>query len=127
MAFYTGKGCPIMLQKFRAVFIAIVFLSLAGCGDRVCDVTGVWEGEAGQSLLVFKFKPDGAANISVTSGSQMSTTYCRWALVERRISISNNRGQVRWFAIVEYDDDELVLRIDSGPAGLCRLHRTDRT
>jgi hypothetical protein len=113
-----------MLRRLRLFTVVTLFLWLVACGERACDVTGVWEGQAGDSLLVFAFKPDGAASISVTAHNQMSTTYCHWALLNRRISLTNHRGQARWFSIMECEGDEMLLRLDPGPAGLCRLRRT---
>ena len=113
-----------MNRCYSSVGSAVLLLGSAACAEPHCSVVGQWEGQVGASLLVFRFRPDGDATISVTVGHEMSTAYCRWERAERRILLSNSRGQVRWLAVVQCAPDELTLRLDASPAGVCHLRRT---
>jgi hypothetical protein len=78
----------------------------------------------GNSDLAFRFRADGSASITITVDSESSTTRCSWSVINNRISLTNDRGQVRWFTILESGKDSLTLRIKAGPAGICAMRRT---
>lgn len=108
-----------------AVGLGALLLFAGACRRGPCPVDGVWEGQAGDSVLVLSFRPDGQASISVTADNQMSTTYCQWALVDKRIQLTSTRREVRWFTILRCSPEEMTLRLASGPAGVCQLKRVE--
>lgn len=115
---------PTGSKHFFAIVAALAVLLLAsGCGTTGDELAGTWEGESGPSRLVFAFEADGSAALSVTVGKETNTTKCSWERQERRIRITNPRGQVRSFGIIKQNGDDLVLRLDSGLGGLCHFRR----
>lgn len=114
-----------MKRVLAAAAAALVLFCAVACRRPPCDPVGTWEGVAGDSLVALTFRETGEASVAVTAEGQMSTTYCRWTRLERRICLTNTRGQVRWFAILGCARNELTLRIAEGRTGVCRLRRTD--
>lgn len=112
-----------MKRILLVLALALASLVQTGCGTDEMDIVGSWEGRAGTSDLAFDFRPDGNAVIRVTVDSETSTTRCAWSVLNGRICITNDRGQVRWFPIVGSDADSLTLRVQSGSAGICELRR----